>query len=130
MKRLLSAIAFCLLPSLAWAQVPLIAGGTSVSDWQDLADCQITSVSSSTGLSSCTGGIPSGTVWAIVTVESNAARWRQDGTAPTSSVGQLLPASSSTSVQQLIVFPNTLSQLKLIPVTGSMTINATFIGQK
>ena len=63
MRRVLLAVALFLLPSLAYAQETMIANGTSLTDWQEVVgDCQITSVSSATSPSSCSGGIPAGTV--------------------------------------------------------------------
>ena len=131
MRRLLIALALvCCLPSLAYAQQTMIANGTSLTDWQIVGDCQMTSVSSATSPSSCSGGIPAGTVWAIITVESNAARWTgKSGNTPTTTFGQLLPASSSTTVYQLTWVANTLANLLLIPVASTMTINVTFVGR-
>ena len=45
-------------------------------------------------LSDATGGIPSGACRAVVNVEANSIRWRDDGTDPTASVGILQKADT------------------------------------
>ena len=48
-----------------------------------LGYCQLSGISAATSLSSCTNGIPSTATFAVIVVETNAVRWRDDGTAPT-----------------------------------------------
>jgi len=67
-----------------------------------LGYCQLTSLSASTGLASCSGGIPAGTNAVIIRAEAQALRYRLDGatTAPTSSVGMpLLVADAPVLLQ-------------------------------
>ncbi len=58
---------------------------------------------------------------AVFRCETNNVRWRDDGTAPTASVGQLLlPADD------YIMYPGVLSALQFIPVTGSATLDVCY----
>lgn len=52
-----------------------------------LGYCQLTSIDAATAISTCSGGIPAGATLAIVKVETQAIRWRDDGTNPTAAVG-------------------------------------------
>ncbi len=51
---------------------------------------QITSLSSATNLT-----VPAGASMAVIVVEGQGVRWRDDGTAPTSTVGMPLAVGSS-----------------------------------
>lgn len=103
------------LPQKVWTlQSPLVPLGTN---------CQLTSISAVTTLAACPGGIPTGAVFAVVQVETNAARWRDDGAAPTSAIGQ--PLQVSTPIY-FTVAP--LSNVQLIPQSGSMTVDINFYG--
>jgi hypothetical protein len=97
-----------------------------------LGYCQQTSVSTAVGLNSgsgaCASGIPAGAVLAVVEVESQTARWRDDGTAPTASVGMPLAAGAPYTFTSQVTDDNALADVKLIPETGSMTVDATFYG--
>jgi hypothetical protein len=50
---------------------------------------QLTGMSSATKLT-----VPAGAAYAAICVETQAVRWRDDGTAPTASVGQPIPAGA------------------------------------
>lgn len=76
---------------------------------------QITSLSSATALT-----IPAGTSYAVVCVETQAVRWRDDGVAPTSTVGQPIPAA------QCIAYPAPSPNLQFIEQTASAKINASY----
>ena len=92
---------------------------------------QVTTASSA---SLTTTGIPTAAVLAIVTVETNAARWRDDGTAPTASVGTLLPNTTASGPPYYAYFTSAvlggipLTSVQLIPVTSTMNVNVTFEG--
>lgn len=62
---------------------------------------QITVLTASTGLT-----VPAGAATAVVNVESQAVRWRDDGTAPTATVGMPLAAGST--------YTFTISQLSVL----------------
>lgn len=74
-------------------------------------------------LSTITGGIPAGTRLAIITPDTQAARWRDDGTAPTTTVGYPLPVGS-----ELRYDGQQFSSLQFIAQTGTSTLNVTFYG--
>ena len=65
-----------------------------------LGYAQLTSIDASTLVSSATfgsapaAGIPVGTARILITPQSQAIRWRDDGTAPTATVGYPLPAGA------------------------------------
>jgi hypothetical protein len=57
--------------------------------------------------------VPQGTVWATICIETAAARWRDDGTAPTATVGQ--PLTSGQCMQ----YSGPFSAFQLIAQSGS-----------
>lgn len=78
---------------------------------------QITSLSSSAALT-----VPSGATIAVVQAEGVDVRWRPDGatTAPTASVGMLLPAGAER------VFDGGLSSVRFIQATSGAVINVSY----
>lgn len=85
-----------------------------------LGYCQLTSLASSTLVSSCSGGIPALTGWAVICIETNAIRWRDDGVAPTAAVGMPIVAG------QCFNYSGTFATLRLIAQTGSPVANISF----
>lgn len=77
---------------------------------------QITSLSAATGLT-----VPDGTSFCMVTPEAQAVRWRDDGTAPTATVGYPLAVGS-----ELRYTAGQLSTLKFIEQTTSAKINISY----
>jgi len=76
-----------------------------------------------------TYGIPTNALYAMIQCETQAIRWRDDGIAPTASVGQLLPvAAASTQQNSLLYNYGPLWRIKIIEVTGSAVANITFYG--
>lgn len=115
MKKLLLLLSVLLLAS------PAVAQKRTASDFiQPLGYCQLTSVSSSTLVSSCSGGIPALTGWAVICVDTAAIRWRDDGTAPTASVGMPIAAG------QCFYYSGTFATLRVIAQTGSPVVNISF----
>ncbi len=76
---------------------------------------QITSLSSSTGLT-----VPSGATLAVVIPEGQNVRWRDDGTAPTSTVGMPLILGTTLS------YDGDLSRIRFIQQTASATLNVSY----
>ena len=64
---------------------------------------------------------PSGATKAIITVESQSVRWRDDGVAPTASVGNLLPVGT---IMFYTVLP--LANMKLIETTASAAVTVSY----
>lgn len=85
-----------------------------------LGYCQLTSMSSSTGLASCAGGVPATATVAQLCVEAQAVRYRDDGTAPTATIG--MPAAAGTC------FPisGNLSAIRFIQSTAGAILNVSF----
>jgi hypothetical protein len=79
---------------------------------------QITSLSSAEGL----GSIPKGTYVAVIQAEAGDLRWRDDGTAPTTTVGMVLPNGS------VLEYDGRLSSIQFIAVTAGALVNVSFYG--
>lgn len=78
---------------------------------------QITSLSSAASLT-----VPSGAKRALIIAESQAVRWRDDGTNPTSSVGMTL------SVGETLDYRGDLSSIKFIESAASAKLNISYYG--
>jgi hypothetical protein len=79
---------------------------------------QITSLSASTALT-----VPAGATQAVIYVETQAVRYRDDGTAPTAAVGAPLAVTGSG---QPFVYNGTLSAIRFIEQTASAKINVLY----
>lgn len=75
---------------------------------------QITSLSAATALT-----VPNNARWALIVPETQAVRWRDDGT-PTASVGWPLVAA------QPLVYTGNLKAIRFIEQTASATLNVSF----
>ena len=87
-----------------------LRGGLSALGFQ-----QITSLSTSTALT-----VPSGAGLAVIQAEGAAVRWRDDGTAPTATVGMLLPAGAER------VFDASLAAVRLIQTASGAVVNVSY----
>lgn len=76
---------------------------------------QITSLSASTALT-----VPTGATMALIVPESQAVRWRDDGTAPTASVG--MPVAVGESLN----YDGDLSRIRFIQQAASATLNVSY----
>lgn len=85
-----------------------------------LGYCQITSISAAKLLSSCSGGIPAGANAVVLEAEAQAIRYRDDGTAPTATVGMPIAVGGT------IFYPGTLSTLRVIEQTSGAIVNVSF----
>lgn len=65
--------------------------------------------------------VPQGATVAIIRTETNNIRWRDDGTAPTASVGMLL-----LPTDDYLFYTGSLSTFQVIPVTGSATLDVAY----
>jgi hypothetical protein len=81
---------------------------------------QITSLSSATSLT-----VPDGCFMAIITPETQGVRWRDDGTAPTASVG--MPLSAGASFKYTGGYDG-LKALKFIEQAASAKLNVAYYG--
>ena len=76
---------------------------------------QITSLSAAAALT-----VPSGATLAIITPESQAVRWRDDGTDPTSAVGMPVPISTVLS------YDGDLQRIRFIEQAASAKLNISY----
>lgn len=99
--------------ALVSGALPVVArGGLTAMGFE-----QITSLSSSAALT-----VPSGATIAVVQAEGMDVRWRPDGatTAPTASVGMLLPAGAER------VFDGGLASVRFIRVAAGAVLNVSY----
>ena len=76
---------------------------------------QITSLSASTALT-----VPSGATLALIVPETQNVRWRDDGTAPTASVGMPIFVGASLS------YDGDLNRIRFIEETASAKLNISY----
>lgn len=76
---------------------------------------QITSLSAATALT-----VPTGATMALIVPETQAVRWRDDGTNPTASVG--MPVAVGESLN----YDGDLSRIRFIQQTASATLNISY----
>jgi hypothetical protein len=84
---------------------------------------QITSLSASTALTvpiRDVNGLSCRPAIAIITPETQAVRWRDDGVAPTASVG--MPLAAGVSLQ----YDGDITQIRFIEQTASAKLNITY----
>ena len=84
---------------------------------------QITSLSAATGLTvpdKDLQGLAGSPRIAIITAEGQAVRWRDDGVAPTASVG--MPLAAGATLQ----YDGDLTQIQFIEQTASAKLNITY----
>lgn len=74
---------------------------------------QITDLSAAVGI-----GCPAASTSALIRTETQSVRWRDDGTDPTSSVGQLMLAADAP-----FLYTGALSKIKFIQATSSAKLN-------
>lgn len=81
-----------------------------------------------TGISSATSPtVPAGTFEMDVSVEAQAVRWRDDGTAPTAAVGELAPVQSGPAPW---VYRGNPRAIQFIAQTAGAIVNLSFYGRK
>ena len=76
---------------------------------------QITSLSASAALT-----VPSGATLALIVPETQNVRWRDDGTAPTASVGMPIFVGASLS------YDGDLNRIRFIQQAASATLNVSY----
>lgn len=107
LSRMLMALFLLLVPGIAVADAPLL--------WVPLGYQQITSMSTAQSLT-----VPTGTKFAVITPEAQAVRYRDDGTAPTATVG--MPIAVGTA----ITYTSTLSAVQFIEQTSGAKLNVLY----
>jgi hypothetical protein len=81
---------------------------------------QITSLSSASGLTVPTNALGQYANRAIVHTETQAVRWRDDGTSPTAGIGMRLTVGSE------LEYDGDLAKIKFIEETASAKINISY----
>jgi hypothetical protein len=76
---------------------------------------QITSLASAAALT-----VPAGATVALINVESQSVRWRDDGVNPTTSVGMPMPAGEEK------FFTGSLTGFRIIEVAASAKLNVSY----
>jgi len=76
---------------------------------------QITDVSSSTALT-----VPTGATMALIVADTQAVRWRDDGTAPSASVGMPL------AIGVIMSYDGDLKAIRFIQQTASAVLNVAY----
>lgn len=76
---------------------------------------QLTSLATAVGLT-----VPVGATFAIIQAEAQAVRWRDDGTAPTATVGMTVPAGSE------LRYDGNLRGIQFIEAAASAKLNISF----
>jgi len=95
--------------------VYVTSGGQTPAQLTPLGYQQITSLASATSLT-----VPTGATMAFIAIEGGEARYRDDGVAPTTSVG--MPIYAGQSLQ----YSGSLSALQLIQVSTTVTANVSY----
>jgi len=109
------------VPSLAHAQAgrqPEVVG-TKPGAIVSLGSCQL-SVTTAVLVSTCSGGVPAGAAIAWITPEGAAIRWRDDGTAPTTTVG------NPVAIGAQLIYSGPLPTLQVIAQSGTAVVNIYF----
>lgn len=85
-----------------------------------LGYCQLTGMSASTALSTCAGGLPATATVAQLCADTQAVRYRDDGTAPTASIGMPIAAGAC------LAYSGSLSAIRFIQSTSGAILNVSF----
>lgn len=83
--------------------------------WNPVGHQQITSLGSATALT-----VPAGAKRALITPETQAVRWRDDGTDPTGSIGMPLAVAATMD------YRGNLAAIKFIEQAASAKINVAY----
>lgn len=116
----MSRLALCLFLALVGLSPKAFAVEVQSGQLVPVGYCQLTSLSSAVLISTCTGGIPTGASIALIVAETQAVRWRDDGTAPTAGVGMPIAVNGSLSYQ------GDLTKFQVIQQTASATVDIAF----
>lgn len=85
-----------------------------------LGYCQLTSIDAATKLSTCSGGIPTGANLVYFIPETQAVRIRDDGVAPTASVGFPIAVGAP------VLYTATVTSIQVISQIAGAKLNVLF----
>ena len=94
-----------------------------IARYQALGYAQLTGMSAATTFKSASVTVPGGTTHVLLKAEAQNVRWRDDGTAPTSTVGMLM-----TTTDQPFLYSGPMSALQFIQATAGAILNVAFYG--
>lgn len=114
MRQLLALLAALLLCGKAHAQ-----GGMTQ---QPLGFCSMSSISTATLLSTCTG-FPIGATYAVVCAYTQGIVWRDDGPAPTATAGS---GGQGLAAGQCMGYNGRMGQIQFIQQTSGAVLGITF----
>lgn len=120
MKRLVLLVALL----MAGENPAIAAPQTTQAPYIPAGYCQL-SVTVAAQTSTCSGGIPQRAIYALICNEGAAARWRDDGVAPTTTVGLPL-ASGSATAPVCFNYYGTFATLQWVAQSGTTILNISF----
>lgn len=88
-----------------------------------LGFCSLSSMSASTALSACSGGVPSGTTYAVICAYAQGVTWRDDGTAPTGTAGS---GGQGIAANQCIPYNGDFTKIRFIQQTSGAILGVSF----
>lgn len=88
-----------------------------------LGFCALSSMSSATLLSTCSGGIPNGTTYAVICAYAQGVVWRDDGVAPTGTPGT---GGQGLAASQCVPYNGTFTKVQLIQQTSGAIVGVSF----
>lgn len=68
--------------------------------------------------------VPAGATYAVISVEGNAIRYRDDGTDPTATVGM------PVAVGGTVTYDGALARLRLVAQAGTATVNVSYYAKR
>lgn len=110
-----------LLVAALLGSAPCVAQERTQTDFiTPLGYCQFTAGAAALVGTSCSGGIPARTAWAVICIETANIRWRDDGSAPTTTVG--MPVSAGGC----LYYSGTFATFQTVAQSGSPVVNISF----
>lgn len=88
-----------------------------------LGFCSLSSLASSTALSTCAGGVPAGTTYAVICAYAQGVTWRDDGTAATATAGT---GGQGIAAGQCIPYNGDFTKFRAIQQTGGAVLGVSF----
>lgn len=88
-----------------------------------LGFCSLSSIATSTGLASCSGGIPAGTSYAVICAYAQGIVWRDDGSAATATPGT---GGQGLAANQCLPYNGTFTAIRFIQQTSGAILGVSF----
>jgi hypothetical protein len=88
-----------------------------------LGFCSLASMTTSTGLASCAGGIPAGTTYGLICAYAQGVTWRDDGTAATATAGT---GGQGLASGQCMAYNGNFTAIRFIEQTSGAILGVSF----